>query len=51
MISLFVDFSVKHNLMMKNRPQIVKDFSDIFFAGTWNDVAKFKDEVRFVNLE
>ena len=29
MISLFRDFSVKHNLMVKNRPQIVKDFSDI----------------------
>ena len=29
MISLFVDFSVKHNLMVKNRTQIVQDFSDI----------------------
>ena len=29
MFSLFVDFSVKHNLMVKNQPQIVKDFSDI----------------------
>ena len=29
MISLFEDFSVKDNLMVKNRLQIVKDFSDI----------------------
>ena len=29
MFSLFVDFSLKHNLMVKNQPQIVKDFSDI----------------------
>ena len=29
MISLFVEVRVKHSLKVKNRPQIVRDFSDI----------------------
>ena len=50
MISLFGDFSVKDNLMVKSRPQIVKDFSDILQKHGMMLLLD-KDEVRFLNLE
>ena len=53
MFSLFVDFSVKHNLMVKNQPQIAKDFSDILQKHEMMLLLgkTTQRQVRFVNLK